>query len=370
MAREAARSVTRPFAPEYAVHPGTMIEEWLDESGMTQVEFADRIDMSTKALNQMIRGHAPVTSETSLKLESVTGIPARTWNALQALYAEDNARLERESELANQLEFLKQIPVKELRRRGYITAPLKDSVMILDQVCEFFGVASPNAWHRHWLSPAAAFRTSPTFEADPGAVATWLRLGELEARNLQLSEFDRRGLERALAELRVLTLQPDPKHFLPAIQSLCADFGVAVVFVPEVPGTRCSGASRWVNGYPIVQLSLRHKSDDQMWFTLFHELGHVLLHGKSQAFIDDGDPGSSEARLREDEANVFARDLLIPAQHSTRLRSLKSLDAIKSFASEIGVSPGVVVGRLQHDGLLSYRTGNGLKQRYAFVKVA
>jgi HTH-type transcriptional regulator/antitoxin HigA len=354
------------FLPGYAVHPGETIAEWLEESGMTQAELANRIGMSAKALNQMVRGHAPVTPETSLRLEAVTGIPARTWNALQALFAEDTARLQRHAELAAQVDFLDQIPVTELRRRGHVTAPRQDKVTVLREVCDFFGVSDPRAWQMHWAAPAAAYRRSAAFEAHPGAVATWLRLGEIEAKSVAVGPYDKELLTSALPRLRALTLEPDPGVFVGAITSLCGKAGLTVVFIPEVPGARCSGAARWVSGRPVVQLSLRHKTDDHLWFTLFHEIGHVLLHGRSEVFIDDGADRSPERRVMEDQADEFAQDVLIPGSAAAGLPELKTLESIATFAEQIGVSPGVVVGRLQHDQMIGYRIGNRLKRRYEF----
>ena len=211
------------------MHPGETIAEWLEEQCMTQAELANRISMSAKALNQMIRGHAPVTPETSLRLEAVTGIPARAWNGLQALYAEDTARLQRDARLAAQVSFLDDIPVKVLRERGLVTARARDQVAVLRQVYDFFGVA--DAWANLWQSSAAAYRQSPAFRANPGAVTVWLRLGDL----------------------RALTLEPDAQTFVPEMSPICSEAGVTVVFVPDVQGSRCSGAARWIAGRPWLE---------------------------------------------------------------------------------------------------------------------
>jgi HTH-type transcriptional regulator/antitoxin HigA len=367
MTQATAEPRTEAFQPDYAVHPGETIAEWLEEQSMTQAEFAVRIGMSAKALNQMVRGHAPVTPETSLRLEAVTGIPARTWNALQALYAEDLARIQRDARLAEQVSFLQEIPMGPLRSMGIVTAPKRDKVAALRQVCDFFGVSDAEAWKTYWQSPAAAYRKSAAFQADPGAMAVWLRLGELAARDAQVSEFDRDSLINRVPELRALTLEPDASVFVPKMTRICADAGVVVRFIPEVKGARCSGASRWIWGRPLVQLSLRHKSDDHLWFTFFHELGHVLLHNRHEVFIDDGKAQSPESQAFEDEADGFARETLIPAEFDPELPELTRLADMVGFAQRIGVSPGVVVGRLQHDGVIGFHIGNHIKRRYTFA---
>ena len=356
-----ARQSEAAFAPNYAVPPGAMIEEWLEEQCMTQAEFANRIGMSAKALNQMIRGHAPITHETALRLESVTHIPARTWNAMQSLFAEDKARLARREILEGQLDFLDEIPIAALRKMGVITASARDKVATITQVLDFFGVADAPAWRQLWESPAAAFRKSPAFISHPGAVAAWLRLGEQAAWGQPCGEFSKPQLEAAVGQLRALTLVSDDVALVPALKGVCAEAGVRLVLVPEVPGARCSGATRWIGGRPLVQLSLRHRTDDHLWFTLFHEIGHVLLHPRTAVFIDS-DQGSPQNQQQELEADAFSRQVLIPGEYEPELRQLRGLAEIESFAREIGISPGIVVGRLQHDGLLPYSTGNRLKR--------
>lgn len=354
------------FAPDYAVPPGATLTEWLEENGMTQAELATRIGLSAKALNQIVRGHVPLTQQTALRLEAVTGIPARTWNALEALYAEDKARLARTAALAERTEFLADMPVAALRKLGVLTAPARDKGATLAELLRFFGVADPDAWQRLWQSPQAAFRRSAAFTSQPGAVAAWLRLGELEAATREVHRYERAALLNVLPALRALTCEADPAVFVPQLERLCADAGVVVVFIPEVTGARCSGAARWLGGRPVVQLSLRHRSDDHLWFTLFHELGHVLLHPRGEVFIDDPTTVSGEHAEQEDEANAFARDLLIAPAEAAQLPQLKSLSDMTAFAQQLGISTGIVVGRLQREGHIGYQVGNGLKRRYVF----
>lgn len=256
MSHTTSASRASAFLPDYAVHPGETIAEWLDEQGMTQAELAVRIGMSAKALNQTIRGHAPITPETSLRLEAVTGIPARTWNSLQALHAEDQARLQRDARLAEQVAFLDSMPTRQLRTMGIVTAPRRDKVAALRQVCDFFAVSGAEAWKAYWQAPAAAYRKSAAFQADPGAVAVWLRRGELEARDADVSAFNRGRLVASIADLRALTLEPEAQQFAPEMTRICGEAGVVVLFIPEVQGSRCSGAARWLVCGPVIQLSV------------------------------------------------------------------------------------------------------------------
>lgn len=365
-----SETTARPFTPDYATPPGETLAEWLDEQSMSQVELATRLGMSPKVVNQIIHGIAPLSQDTALNLERITGIPARIWNSLEAYYREHLTRLESAKDLEDQVDWLAELPVSQLRKYGIVTAAPRDKPGQVRELLDFFKVASADAWRALWLAPNAAFRQSTAFTASPGAVAAWLRLGELAAEEIETEPFDAAALRRALPALRGLTREPDPRVFVPDLVRRCAAAGVAVVFVPEITGARCSGASRWLGGRPVVQLSLRHRTDDHLWFTLFHELGHVMLHGRKAAFVDDGSPVDPERAGKEDEANRFAADVLIPSRYNAELPTLKSLAAMRAFAERIGVSPGVVVGRLQNEGLVGYQIGNGLKRRFRFAESA
>lgn len=112
----------------------------------------------------------------------------------------------------------------------------------------------------------------------------------------------------------------------------------------------------------MIELSLRYKSDDHLWFSFFHEAAHLLLHGKKAIFITT-DRFTDDA---EAEANSFAASFLIPREHEDRLRDL-TLSQIRPFAEDLGIAPGIVVGRLQKERLLDWSEGNSLKRRFKFV---
>ena len=109
-----------------------------------------------------------------------------------------------------------------------------------------------------------------------------------------------------------------------------------------------------------------------MWFTLFHEIGHLLLHRHKKSFVIDNaatdlsdnviDP---EMRSLEMEANRFAADALIPPERFEEFVRQESFtnESIHDFSEHLGVGPGIVVGRLQFDGILARHQGNSLKQK-------
>ena len=213
----------------------------------------------------------------------------------------------------------------------------------------------------------AAFRTSASFNTKPGAVAAWLRRGQVEAASIKCKEWNTARFEQALARIRVLTRKHDPNVFIPKLKQLCADAGVAVVVAPAPIGCRASGATFFVsNEKALILLSFRYLSDDHFWFTFFHEAGHLLLHEKDAIFLEG--PALIAKEDEEEEANDFAANFLIPREHHAdmlRIRT-KMRDVIK-FAHKVGISPGIVVGQMQHFGVVERSKLNYLKRRYRWT---
>ena len=142
----------------------------------------------------------------------------------------------------------------------------------------------------------------------------------------------------------------------------CAlDAGVAVVLVPEIQGAGLGARAHWLSPEKaLLQLTLRGTTDDLFWFAFFHEAGHILKHGKKEKFVDDGTGDD----IREAEANRFASDFLIPRRRLVEFRTLRRRKDILAFAQSLGIAPGIVLGRLQSEGLVPWATvDNDLKVR-------
>ncbi len=353
------------YEPEHALPPGETLQEVLDDRGMTQSDLATRTGLSTKHINQIIKGIAPVTAETTILLERVTGVPAVAWANLESAYQVDRSLAKETQRLTRDLDWLKSLPVAELAKRGWIKK-MDSEVETLREVCSFFGVADKAAWEALWQKPTA-FRRSKVFTSDPSAVAAWLRIGEIEAARIPCQPFDKAGLAARLDYLRGLTRETEPSIWRPALTSTCQEVGIAIVFEPEIPGARVVGAARWVAlDKAVVQLSLRHKWSDIFWFTLFHELGHLLVHSKKEVFINDPGPHSGA----EAEADAFAAQHLIPRRYEARLSSLTTDTDAEQFAEDLGIGPDIVVGRLQFEKRWAYNRGNGLKRRFVFTNTS
>lgn len=356
--------------PNYAVAPGETLRETIETIGMTQAELADRTGRPKKTINEIITGKAAITAETALQLERVLGVPASFWNNLERNYREALARLKEEEELQKQEEWANHFPIEAMVKLGWI--PREDSkIDKIRGLLNFFGVARIHEWKGLWENPEAAYRKTTVYQTNHYAVAAWLRKGEAEAAKLETRTYNRKLFNSALRMIRSMTVNP-PGIFEPKMRKICADAGVAVVFTPEIPGTHVYGATRWLKATKaLIQLSLRGKSDDHLWFSFFHEAGHIFLHGKDEIFIETTDKNGTRidgTKKEEQEADQFSRDFLIPPKeyHIFFQDQQFDLTSIQRFAANLGITPGIVVGRLQHEKVIPFNQGNSLKKRFKF----
>jgi HTH-type transcriptional regulator/antitoxin HigA len=344
---------------EFIVAPGETIKELMEDKGLSQMDLAVRSGLTNAAISKVVNNQAAITNEFAVSLERVLGLPASFWTKRESDYRQALIRDAKDSDLASDLSWLSDVPVRELQERGVITKT-KDKVSLASQVLSFFGVTDPKTFQRAWMDYAVQFRGADKLASKPGFVAAWLRLGEIACQSHPCKPYDRDGFIKALKVIRGLT-RGNPHTAIPETINLCASVGVAVCLMKQIAGASISGATRWVSPTKaLIQLSFKYKTDDQFWFSLFHEAGHVLLHGKKLVFLDNGTFTSD--RKEEHEANTFAADKFIPKQYASQLPYLRSKQKIRQFALALGIAPGIVVGRLQHDDLLDPSFCNNLKK--------
>lgn len=355
------------WSPDWAVHPGEHLAEYLESRGWSQAEFARLAGLTPKLVSTIINGTNPVTAETALKLEHVLGMKADIWTGLQADWDLHEARKARQQGAEECRAFLRRFPVKELTSRGVLPKGVSVEAMC-DRLLTFLGIGAPSAFEAKLRNLAVQHRHSKSFESDEGHVVAWLMLGELHARAMKLPSFDEARFVQAVAEVRELTCEA-PEVFAPRMIEVCAASGVAVVFEPPLSKTRLFGSARWIEGdRAIIQMSLRMKSNDHFWWTFFHEAGHVMLH-RGRAFADDqGGVGDGA----EEEADAWAEEQLVGRDRFDQFCQTfpRSEAAVCTFASQVGVHPGIIVGMLQHRRILPFTHLNGLKARFEWAKPA
>ncbi len=343
--------------------PGDTIQETIDYMGMSQAELVERLGRPKEKVNDIIKGREPISTETAFRLEKVLGIPASFWINREHLYRQKLYEIEQEEKLALQYDWLKNFPLAEMKKRGQLSNT-RNKTTLTQELLIFFGVASHRAWEKIYVQEeiSVAFRISLARTQNPYAISVWLRLGELDAQKIKTETYSKSNFKKALKKVKELVFK-FPDDFASQLQIICAEAGVVVTYVPSLPGAPISGATRWFHGKPLIQLSDRYKTDDHFWFTFFHEAGHILLHGKKDIFLVKV-KGTAMDQKKELEANAFAaKQLLTNAQFQKIIQSPLSDDDIVAFAKKFRISPGVIVGRLQHEGVLDWSARNNLKKQ-------
>lgn len=357
---------TNRYRPDYAVPPGWVLAERLEAQGISHAEFARRCDRSAKLISEIVAGKAPIEAKTALQFERVLGVDADIWLGIEKDYQLHQIR---ESE-ARQAEALaawaKSFPLNELARRGAIHTR-SASREAYSELMVFFRVASIDAWRIKYGTANIAYRHSPSFESDECSLATWLRLAEIDAEEQNCEAYDRSVFKTALRRIRTLSRESFDEA-LKETHGLCNNAGVALALVEPLPKARLSGAAWWLTPRkPVIALSARHKTDDHLWFSLFHEAAHILLHSKKDVFVDEAKPGGANL---ETEANEWASHFLIPRSDWQRFVASGAYTAfnIGQFADEQDIAPGIVVGRLQHERHIGWNRLNELKVRLEWVE--
>jgi HTH-type transcriptional regulator/antitoxin HigA len=356
-----AATRSRAHAPAELIPPGETLVEWLDREEMSQAEFARRARLTPKHITQVVKGKVGISPEVAIAFERVTSVPARYWAQLDANYQTAKQRQNEAAALLERLDVVDKFPVAELERRGCIEKT-GNKLEKLRALLAFFGVADPDTLEEVWLQPTM-YRRSKAFQADAGAVASWLRLAEMQAAQIKTARYDPDVVRRSIDEIRALSRLPGIEWLKP-LTKLCASLGIALVIVKELPTCRINGATRWISpDKAMIALSLRHRRNDIFWFTLFHELCHLLKHGKKETFVDGTD--TIDQGL-EDEADAYAARVLIPPKAAAKLPGLTKLNDVQEFAKSVGVADGIVVGRMQHDRLIPHSQWTTAFVRYKF----
>ena len=349
------------------IPPGEILEEELEARGMTQKELAARLGRPAQAINEIIKAKKSITPETAIGLGKVLGIDPQFWTNLEANYRMTLARKQEEDILAASVQWLDDYPIRDMLKRGWIQAG-RDRSSRLKALMSFMGVAvaEPQAFQK-----AVGFRITEAAQqkVSLGALAVWLRKGELDAQEVSTADYDQVTFTKALFRIRAMTSQA-PTEFMPAMQELCAEAGVAFCMVQEFPKSGANGATRWLTDRrALIQMSIRNKWADIFWFTFFHEACHLLRHRTQRRIVIDGLDADPDIAEIEAEANLFARDFLIASQDWLDFCADGDfmLGSVEEFAQSIGIAPFIVVGRLQKENRIGYNQLKTLKPRYEWI---
>jgi len=343
--------------PRWASAPGETIDSILRERNLDPNQVATHLQMSSNEFADLLRGKKAITVSLAGQLSATLGATTEFWMTREAQYIDDVHRVEADK-------WSSTLPITQMAEFGWIDPPI-DWHDRIEQCLGFFRVEDVDSWKARYRREVetAHFRRSSTYALKSPATAVWFRACERAVEDNNLPPFDINAFQSILVEIKKLTRVKDPRIFIPKLFKLCASVGVALAVAPTPGGCPASGAARWFRTNPLIQLSARHLSDDHFWFSFFHEAGHVVLHELSNPFIDLLEDESADQY--EHEANEFATTALIGSQ-PVPPRSRWTTRALVETAQRAGVSPGIVVGQLQHQGSLPPNRFNRLKRRYTW----
>jgi HTH-type transcriptional regulator / antitoxin HigA len=346
--------------PRWSSPPGDTITSVLRDRGMTPTDLTYLLGLSRQEIRDLLDGTLSITISLARILADTLGGSAEFWIARDAQYLDDRARVAADRWSGS-------FPIKQMADFGWIEPPTDWHERI--HICmDFFSVGDVASFDEQYadIVDRSWYRTSRTYSLDKAAAAAWFRACELAADRIEtLSAFNPTLFGQTLSEIRALTRNKRPESFLPRLVELCASSGVAVVLERAPDGFPASGAARIYQGRPLIQLSARYLSDDHLWFTFFHEAAHVLLHSLDSPFVDIDDTAEIEnADGLELEANEYAMRILV-GDYKFHSGSY-SYDEVLQIALQLGISPGIVVGQLQHAGRVPRNYLNKLKRRYVW----
>jgi HTH-type transcriptional regulator / antitoxin HigA len=348
------------FMPLWASPPGRTIRTRLSELGLEAPEFARRLGTSAEIANGLLDGKETITVELARELSHLIGASVEFWIARDCQYRDDLIRVETDL-------WLKDLPVREMTKLGWIDEQ-PDWASRVSECLSFFGVEDLESWRSTFepMISGSLMRISATVPTKRLAVAAWLHQAMREAEAVHPAPWNASVVMEILDAIKRLTRHKDPRTFLPKLQNLLATAGVSLVVLRTLPGCPASGAARFLSSdHAMIVVSGRFLSDDQFWFTVVHEIGHLLLHGSEQAILDAPYSDDRDESQEERDANQFAADALLPASVRSHIPmgKLNQRDVI-SISLEAGVSPGIVVGQLQFEQRIDRDRMNRLKRRY------
>lgn len=346
------------FYADIAFHPGETLEEKLEELKMGPKEFSVRTGKPEKTIIAVLKGDSAITPEMAVLFESVLKIPASFWIKRQFSFDEYKAREKRNLAIEEAKEWAKCFPIADMVKCGWLVEKKNPNDKVAG-LFHFFGVSSPDAWRDYFCNQQlkVAFRISLTNTKEPYAISAWIRQGEIQARRLNCGEYVGSKFKTALKEIKTI-MATQPFDFFNQLQQICLSCGVKVVHTPCIKKAPLSGAARWIDDNPLIQLSGRYLQNDRFWFTFFHEAGHILLHGKKDIFLEDIDYSDTDLQ-KETEANEFAVEWTFSKEQEKEILETRpiTIEKISAFAKKFNTHPAMIIGRFQNMRLLNYSQG-------------
>ena len=336
-------------------HPGVVLQKELNQSGMSRKELSIRTGVTEKHICTVINGDRDISAAFARKLGYVFH-NAGYWMKLQSEYDEDQLRISEENGITtDELVILK--PLHDITAY-FIEHDIMHNncgdVSKVMQLRELLGVSNLTFIPEITYNAAYRAQLSENVKVDPYVLFAWQKLCEIETQNISVSTTVNVDLLRDSLDDIKAQMFGDINKGIHTLQTIFSKCGIAFQVVKNFRGAPVQG---FIKETPekrmILCLTIRRQRADTFWFTLFHEIAHILNGDFSARFVDfDSVQNSAESK-----ADRFASDKLIdPVLYRgfVRTRDCLSWTGIESFAKKANVQPYIVLGRLQNDGILDW----------------
>jgi HTH-type transcriptional regulator/antitoxin HigA len=349
------------FQPNWASPPGETIAAILKARSIPLHLFCEQVGLPERETLGLLQGKRPIDSGLAIRISAAVGSTPRFWIERERKFQSNLRALDARRPVLEQ--WFSTFPIAKMREMGWIPKARNQSEA-LSELLDFFGVSTIEEWQDRYVARLARtkFRTSVTFQNDVSATTAWLRRGEVRAEEMSCGSWNKKNFEKCLIEMKPLSRKPVPREFVTELQAECAKHGVAVVVERCPSGCAASGATVMLESKrALLLLSARFLSDDHFWFSFFHEAGHLVLHGDELNIECEG----SASPKKEAEANHFAQRIILAPEGEEALQSVPIRKfSIARLAKRCNVSPGIIVGQLEHRSRVSQGRFSGFKIRY------
>ncbi len=342
----------KEILPFEATHPGILLKDELNARGITQKEFAIELGVLPTFLNEIVKGKRPITADFAILLEKSLEIPADYWMRFQSQYEIDRARIKEKNIARLKLIEIwgiikKYVPLKFLKKLGYLDLNIESNITQIKRIYDIEnidGLVDLFASHKN----LAFYRKSTKLKIDDVNMFGWSKVAEFQADEMQVKYFKETDIPKLIEELKSIFYEND--NVITKVTSILSNYGIKSIFLQKFEKTPIDGYSFWSDKNPAIGMTLRHKRIDNFAFTLFHELGHIILHianNKDKKFLDI--TGYDPKDLCEKEADEYARNNLIsPIQWNELLKEFRPLNDknIIAFSKLHKINPAIILGRL------------------------
>ena len=359
-------SNTSEYKDIIAFHPGYYIADIIADMSLSQVEFATRLGTNTKTLSYLLNGQANITNDLAKKLSVMMGTSPDVWLQLQNTYDQKLIEIQQAKDFDEQAEIARLIDYKYFVEVAGLPVAKKINEKI-SNLCSWLKVSDL----RIMLKPdfLVNYRTGISNVNEKNVINSrvWIQTAINISNKIETKSYNAEKLKFYLPEIRNMTIQ-SPEVFMPRMREIFAECGVAFVLLPNLKNSGVNGAVKWINDERVVMAMNNRRLDaDIFWFSLFHEIKHVLQRKIKTTFVSYGEKEMVEVNKQlEEDADNFATNYLIPTSELRRFTPSKyTTDAeIIAFTNSIGIHLGIVAGRLQHEGILVPNRSSKFKAKY------